>query len=102
MTSLVDEIVAALVRHPPHTNTPLEVLAQHMVRSLDLFEHSLIERANHPFFAPGRQGQPEYLYAPRDKPIDVPPPDPRVPDLAGDQCGLYRDQLRPCADCEGD
>lgn len=40
--------------HVPCSNTPREVLAAHMLHSLKLFESSLIERAAHPFYAPGR------------------------------------------------
>ena len=51
------EIVEVLVkyRHLVRTNTPLEVLADHMIASLQLFEHTLQERADHPFFAPGKR-----------------------------------------------
>lgn len=51
------ELVAALARHPTtfRTNTPLEVLASHMLTSLQLFEASLLERSAHPFYAPDRE-----------------------------------------------
>ncbi len=53
-------IVAALISNPNsyRTNTPVEVLAKHMVRSLDAFEWSLLERSKHPFFAPGKRNAP--------------------------------------------
>lgn len=48
------ELAALLIKHPVRaTNTPPEVLAQHMAESLRLFEQSLIARADHPFFRPG-------------------------------------------------
>ena len=80
------DLVAALVRHPLaiRTNTPLDVLASHMLTSLQLFEASLIERQQHSFFAPGR-----------DRASDHAP--------AGAARGLYRD--RPpitCVGCEED
>jgi hypothetical protein len=53
----INDLVAVLAKHPQlvTTNTPLEVLAQHMIASLQLFEDSLKERSNNPFFAPGRR-----------------------------------------------
>lgn len=55
--TLEQSIVAALAENPAdyRTNTPLDVLAAHMVASLRQFEASLIARSSHPFFAPGRQ-----------------------------------------------
>jgi hypothetical protein len=52
-----EEIASILARHPRlvRTNTPLEVLAEHMIESLALFESSLLERAKHPFFRPGAE-----------------------------------------------
>jgi hypothetical protein len=54
---IVQDIAAVLAKYPNAvtTNTPLEVLAQHMVASLQLFEDSLKERAAHDFYAPGRR-----------------------------------------------
>jgi hypothetical protein len=56
----INDLVAVLAKHPQivTTNTPLEVLAQHMIASLQLFEDSLKERSNHPFFAPGKRNAP--------------------------------------------
>ena len=34
------------------TNTPLDILAAHMLASLALFEQSLLDRANHEFYNP--------------------------------------------------
>jgi hypothetical protein len=80
------DLVLALARHPHavRTNTPLDVLASHMLTSLQLLEATLLERSAHPFFAPGR---------------------PRVPDPppADDPRGLYRDRPGPaCPSCEDD
>lgn len=46
---LVQTIVAALIKNPTwnRTNTPPEILAHHMVRSMQLFESTLIERQMH-------------------------------------------------------
>lgn len=53
---LTQAVIAALAANPTcfRTNTPIDVLAAHMVRSLELFEQSIIDRGNHPFYAPGR------------------------------------------------
>lgn len=50
------DLVAVLDRHwsELRTNTPSDVLAAHMAASLRLFEDSLLERARHPFYNPGR------------------------------------------------
>ena len=60
MTPLEQAIVAALAADPRacQTNTPLEVLAAHMVKSMELFERSLLARSAHPFFAPGMRDAP--------------------------------------------
>ena len=60
MTPLEQAIVAVLAADPRacRTNTPLEVLAAHMVRSMELFERSLLARSAHPFYAMGKQGAP--------------------------------------------
>lgn len=49
LTALID-----LHRAELRTNTPSNVLAAHMVASLRLFEESMLERARHPFYNPGR------------------------------------------------
>ena len=50
------ELAALLVKHPVRaTNTPAEVLAQHMAESLRLFEQSLIARSGHLFYKPGQE-----------------------------------------------
>jgi hypothetical protein len=45
-----------LAQHPEvvTTNTPLEVLAAHMLASLQLFEQSIKDRSDHPFYRPGQ------------------------------------------------
>jgi hypothetical protein len=55
--NLENAIVAALAANPDayRTNTPLEVLAAHMVRSMESFEWALLARSMHPFFAPGKR-----------------------------------------------
>lgn len=57
MTTLETAIVAALAASPSacKTNTPLEVLAAHMVKSMELFEASIKARSDHPFFALGKR-----------------------------------------------
>jgi hypothetical protein len=88
---LRNELIEVLARHPRafRTNTPLEVLATHMVTAMQLFEASLLERSNHDFFRPGREKAG---------------PDVAVrsgSDGGGDHCGLYRDRPRPaCEACE--
>jgi hypothetical protein len=50
---------AALIKfNPQRTNTPVDVLAAHMERALAEFETTLLERARHPFYAPGRPHEP--------------------------------------------
>jgi hypothetical protein len=58
--TLADELAEVLARHNAvlRTNTPLEVLAEHMVASLQQFEASLIARADHKFFHPDRRNAP--------------------------------------------
>jgi hypothetical protein len=53
---IVQDIADVLARHSHvlQTNTPLEVLAAHMVASLNLFEQSLKDRADHDFYHPER------------------------------------------------
>lgn len=62
---MIDDLVQILARHPQfvRSNTPLEVLAGHMVNSLALFESTLIARADHPFYAPGRFHETDSLVA---------------------------------------
>jgi len=57
MTPLETLVASALASCPleRRTNTPVEVLAAHMVKSLDLFEQSLLDRAAHPFFYMGKR-----------------------------------------------
>ena len=57
---MIDDLVAVLIQHQSQvrTNTPLEVLAAHMVQSLNAFEQTLLDRSNHPFFAPGKRNDP--------------------------------------------
>lgn len=93
MTDFRQALIDALLRHPSatRTNTPVDVLAGHMVHSLNLFEASIIERSQHPFYSPGK------VHAPISPPPSSDPPRDPGPDL----CGLYRD--RPvCAACEGE
>jgi hypothetical protein len=54
------DLVALLARHPYviQTNTPLDVLAAHMIASLYLFEQSLKDRADHAFYNPGKVDAP--------------------------------------------
>lgn len=54
------DIVAVLDRHHAElrTNTPSDVLAAHMVASLRLFEDSMLRRAKHPLYNPGRVDPP--------------------------------------------
>ena len=60
MTPLEQAIVAALAAHPGElrTNTPVDVLAAYLVRSLDAFEMGLLERAAHDFYAKGKPYAP--------------------------------------------
>jgi hypothetical protein len=53
---IVGDLADVLAKHPEviTTNTPLEVLAAHMLASLQLFEDSLKERAAHDFYRPGQ------------------------------------------------
>ena len=52
-----DALVHVLIAHPRlvRTNTPLGVLADHMLASLKAFEDSLLARSRDPFFHPGRE-----------------------------------------------
>ena len=52
---MTESLADWLARHPEavRTNTPLDVLAAHMLASLRAFEDSLAARASHPFFRPG-------------------------------------------------
>jgi hypothetical protein len=43
-----------------------------------------------------------HSHAPRPEPSAPVPADPDLPDDAGDQCDVYRHQLRPCPNCEED
>ena len=54
--TIESDLAAVLDRHfaELRTNTPSSVLASHMVAALRLFEGSLLERARHPFYNPGR------------------------------------------------
>lgn len=84
-------LIELLARHPEaiRTNTPLDVLATHMVTSMQLFEASLLERSRHPFFAPARDKIAPHVT------------DRMQPDPGSAQCGLYRDRPRPtCESCE--
>lgn len=48
------DIELALITHnPQRTNTPVELLAQHMASSLETFEATLLARAAHPFYGRG-------------------------------------------------
>jgi hypothetical protein len=60
MSDLVRALEMTLARHSDQivTNTPLSVLAQHMVDSLKLFEQSLIARSDHQFYHPERRNAP--------------------------------------------
>jgi hypothetical protein len=60
MSDLTRAIEMTLVRHQGEvkTNTPLEILAAHMVESLRLFEASLIARSDHQFYHPERRNAP--------------------------------------------
>jgi hypothetical protein len=60
VSDLARAIEMTLARHfsEVKTNTPLDVLAAHMVASLRLFEATLQQRADHQFFAPGRRNAP--------------------------------------------
>jgi hypothetical protein len=53
---MIQDIADVLARHSHalQTNTPLDVLAAHMVASLKLFEQSLKDRADHDFYHPER------------------------------------------------
>lgn len=89
---MIDDIVSVLIRNSAkvRTNTPLEVLAAHMVQSLHAFEQTLLDRSNHPLFAPGKRHAPP-----------VPVPVRADPDPDGDiACGLYRDRPVGCAACD--
>jgi hypothetical protein len=57
MTPLTRDLADLLAQHRGEvtTNTPPDVLAAHMVAALALFERSLLDRARHPFYAPGRE-----------------------------------------------
>jgi hypothetical protein len=58
--TLNTDLVELLARHPYaiQTNTPLDVLAAHMIASLYLFEQSLKDRADHAFYNPGKVNAP--------------------------------------------
>lgn len=58
--SLETELAAALDRHYAElrTNTPSDVLSAHLVASLRLFEDSILRRAKHPLYNPGRVDPP--------------------------------------------
>jgi hypothetical protein len=58
--TLNTDLVALLARHPYviQTNTPLDVLAAHMIASLYLFEQSLKDRSDHKFYHPERRNDP--------------------------------------------
>jgi hypothetical protein len=43
-----------------------------------------------------------HSHAPRTEQSAPVPADPHLPDDAGDQCDLYRHQLRSCPNCEDD
>ena len=89
---MIDDIVSVLIRNSAkvRTNTPLEVLAAHMVASLHSFETTLLELSNHPFFAPGKRDAPL-------SPVSV----CFNPDSGStDACGLYRDRPGACASCD--
>ena len=70
-----------LARHPEivATNTPLDVLADHMIASLQLFEQSLLDRSDHDFYHPGRFNEesigptavpvPRFIHVGNDEPI---------------------------------
>jgi hypothetical protein len=53
---IVSDLADVLAKHPHvvSTNTPLEVLAAHMLASLQLFEQSIKDRSDHPFYRPGQ------------------------------------------------
>ena len=53
---MTESLADWLARHPEavRTNTPLDVLAAHMLASLKTFEDSLLARSAHPFFRPGK------------------------------------------------
>jgi hypothetical protein len=56
----VQAIAAVLAQYPDlvSTNTPLEVLAAHMLASLDVFEDTLKARSDHQFYHPERRNAP--------------------------------------------
>lgn len=59
MTDLTTLVAAALAQsNAPQTNTPLDVLAKHMVAAMRQFETSLMERSSHPFYNPGHVNAP--------------------------------------------
>jgi hypothetical protein len=60
MTPLEKAIVAALAADPHicRTNTPLEILAAHMIQSMELFEKTLADRSRHQFYAMGKRDAP--------------------------------------------
>ncbi len=50
----VRAIESAIVTHSPQrTNTPVDLLAQHMADCLESFETTLLARAEHPFYGRG-------------------------------------------------
>lgn len=53
---MTDTLADWVIRHPEaqRTNTPPEVLAEHMLASLRAFEDSLLARSAHPFYRPGK------------------------------------------------
>jgi TorA maturation chaperone TorD len=57
---LAHDLETALIQNPAarRTNTPTDVLAAHLVKALELFEETLLERARHPFYAPGNRNGP--------------------------------------------
>lgn len=85
---MIDDLVQLLARHPRfvRSNTPLEILAGHMVNSLALFESTLIARADHPFYAPGRLDETDSLAA-----------DASAMAVCGDGGGFY--SVRAAAAC---
>ena len=89
---MIPDLVSVLIRNSAklRTNTPLEVLAAHMVASLKSFEQSLLDRSAHPFFAPGKRDAPRSQV-----------PVGRNPDPNGlSACGLYRDRPSSCPSCD--
>lgn len=78
--SVTDDLAAVILKHGlANTNTPHEVLAEHMLVSLIAFEASLLRRADHKFYHPERRNEevpdprtapvPRYIHSDNDEPV---------------------------------